>query len=90
MRKRSLLWILLFFLFLGFLPGQPAAAQVGGPTVIVLRFEGALHPVMLEHLKRGLQAADREGAGMVILELNTPGGSIDLMNQLVQQIRGSQ
>jgi membrane-bound serine protease (ClpP class) len=90
MRNRWLLWILLFFLFLGLTPGRQSAAQAGGPAVVVLRFEGALHPVMLEHLKRGLQTAGREGAETVILELNTPGGSIDLMNQLVQQIRGSQ
>jgi membrane-bound serine protease (ClpP class) len=90
MRKCGMIWILLLFLFLSLAPNQRVVAQDGKPVVVVLRFDGALHPVMLEHLKRSLQTAERENASAVILELNTPGGSIDLMNQLIQQIRGSQ
>jgi len=90
MRTRWRFWILLVFLFLGGLPVQRAVAQESAPAVVVLRFEGVIHPVMQEHLKRALQIAEREGAGAVIIELDTPGGSIDLMNSLVQQIRGSQ
>lgn len=90
MRIPGWLWILLFFLFIGLVPAGNVAAQEQQPVIVVLRFEGELHPVMREHLKRGLQAAERENASAIILELDTPGGQIILMNQLVQQIRGSQ
>jgi membrane-bound serine protease (ClpP class) len=106
MRIRFVLWIQLVVLLaagLGaFLPGkvfakplQATAQQVmrqqtGVAPVVVLRFEGALHPVMQEHLERAQQIAQREQAQAIILELDTPGGEIQLMNQIVEQIRASQ
>jgi len=95
MRIRFILWIQLIFLLttgLGIvLPGKASAAvQEDVPPVVLLRFEGALHPVMLEHLKRAQQIAEREQAQAIILELDTPGGEIQLMNQIVERIRGSE
>lgn len=90
MLNRRLFWIFILVLAAVFPPNQRPQAQASEPAVVVLRFEGALHPVMLEHLERAFQAAEREGASAIVLELNTPGGSILLMNELVQDIRGSQ
>jgi membrane-bound serine protease (ClpP class) len=45
---------------------------------------------MLEYLNRGLRFAEQRQAELVILQLNTPGGSIDLMNDIVQTMRASQ
>jgi membrane-bound serine protease (ClpP class) len=97
MRLRMILWLL--FVITGLvgmvIPAQAAydiqatPLQTQSPTIIVLRFDGAIHPAMMEYLKRAMQAAERQGAEAIILELNTPGGSIDLMNQLVSSIRGS-
>jgi len=92
MRNRLLLWMLLAVLGLGLLPGGSAGAAVwqnAERVVVVLRFEGALHPVMTEHLKRAQAIAEREGAEAIILELDTPGGELGLMNSLVEQVRGS-
>jgi membrane-bound serine protease (ClpP class) len=73
---------------------QPAqaqpVAQEGSPVVIVMRMDGGVHPVMLEHLKRARQTAERQGAEAIIVELNTPGGSIEVMNQIVSSIRSSE
>lgn len=82
--------LLLAFLFIAMIPSQTGKAQESAPVIVTLRLEGALHPAMLEYLERTLQIAKRENAEMIILELDTPGGSIDLMNQMVMQIRGSQ
>jgi membrane-bound serine protease (ClpP class) len=100
MRIRFVLWILLVELLaagLGtFLPLKTAAAAPTASSidstspVVMLRFEGALHPVMLEHLKRAQQIAQRDQAQAIILELDTPGGEITLMNYIVEQIRASQ
>lgn len=82
--------ILLVLLLLTTVPAQPGIAQESSPAVVTLRLEGVLHPAMLEHLERAIQIAGRENAETVIIELDTPGGSVDLMNQLIEQIRGSQ
>ena len=44
---------------------------------------------MVEYLERGLATAETQGAAAVVLQLDTPGGSIELMNRMVQSIRGS-
>lgn len=93
MRYRLIIWMLLVVLGLGLLPAEGAGAssigQESGNTVVLVRFEGALHPVMVEHLKRAQAIAEREGAQAIILELDTPGGELNLMNTLVEQVRGS-
>lgn len=81
--------LLLLLLASFFMPTFPVAAQTGAPLVMTMRAEGALTPAMEQYLSRGLTLADRRGAELVILELNTPGGSIDLMEKIVQLIRGS-
>lgn len=92
MRLRSLCWVfLLLALVVSFLPLQNASsayAQDAAP-VVRLTLDGALHPAMLEYLKRAQQEAVRSGAQAIILQLNTPGGEISLMNRIVEQMRGS-
>ncbi len=67
------------------LSGQPPAQ----PDVLELSFDGPLTPALAEYLDRGLALAEQTGAELVVLQLNTPGGSIDVMNRMVQSIRGS-
>jgi membrane-bound serine protease (ClpP class) len=57
--------------------------------VLVLTAEGPLTPVMLNYLERGLRIAEERGAQALILQLNTPGGQINLMNMMVQRMRSS-
>jgi len=81
-------WIVVILAAL--LPFSPAAAQDETSPALVIRLDGALTPVMRQYLQRALdEAADRH-ASLLILELNTPGGSVEIMNQLVQDIRASQ
>jgi membrane-bound serine protease (ClpP class) len=44
---------------------------------------------MAEYLDRGLRLAEARDAEAVVLQLDTPGGSIDLMSRMVQSIRAS-
>lgn len=68
----------------------PAAAQSGStPQVVLLTADGALTPVMVNYVDRGLSAAETSGAEAVVIELNTPGGNITLMEQMVARIRAS-
>jgi membrane-bound serine protease (ClpP class) len=68
---------------------QPVAAQDDAPLVLLLTAEGALTPSMQGYLERGLQSAENQGAEALILMLDTPGGSVDLMNEIVQVMRAS-
>jgi len=68
---------------------QPAAAQSGSPLVLVLNVEGAVAPPMQEYIVRGLGIAERRNADLIIMRLDTPGGSIETMNNIVQEIRDS-
>lgn len=83
-------WFILIGLLLAVLPAPAAAFQENKAPVVILRLEGSLHPVMLEHFKRATQIADQQGAQAIIIELDTPGGEITLMNQMVEVIRASQ
>jgi membrane-bound serine protease (ClpP class) len=65
------------------------AAQEDTPLILVLTAEGPLTPSLQGYLERGLRAADQQGAEALILMLDTPGGSVDLMNEIVQVIRNS-
>ncbi len=60
-----------------------------GNRVFLLEATGPLTPTMVEYLKRGIEKAEREGGEALIFQIDTPGGSIDLMNRMVQAIRGS-
>lgn len=83
-KRISLLILLLLALPLG-----TAQAQDEAPEALVLTAEGPLTPAMAEYLSRGIQTAERRGAQLIIFQLDTPGGSVDLMNEMVQQIRAS-
>jgi membrane-bound serine protease (ClpP class) len=84
----SLLFI--FVLTCLLLSFAPAIAQISGiPVVVVLTSEGPITPVMINYLERGIRIAEERGAQALILELDTPGGSITLMNEIVQVIRNS-
>jgi len=80
---------LVFLLTCLFFQANPAAAQDDRPVGLILTLNGELTMPWVEYLTRGFRTAEQRGAELILLQLNTPGGSIDLMNRLVQQIRGS-
>ena len=59
-------------------------------AAVVLKSEGPVTPVLEDYLKRGIQTAIERNAETVILELDTPGGSVDLTISIVQTIRSSE
>ncbi len=83
--------LLLLALCVGLWPVAGALAQEGStsPHARVMRLEGALTQVMADFLERGLNQAANDGAPLVVLELNTPGGQISLMERMVTVIRNS-
>jgi membrane-bound serine protease (ClpP class) len=69
---------------------HPAGGQSSSQDmVLILDLDGPLTPAMREYLNRGLTTAEQRGYGAVILRLDTPGGSISHMQEMVSLIRGS-
>jgi len=46
-------------------------------------------PPMLEYIKRGIERGERIDAEVIIIQLNTPGGSVDTMLKIMAEIRAS-
>lgn len=93
MKSTRLIYLLLLTItLLAFQPayaGSSASAQAGSPLVIVLDAKGAVAPAMQEYIQRGLEIAEQRNAELVVLQLDTPGGAIDTMNSIIQDIRDS-
>lgn len=91
--KRTTNWLVLLIILGGLfgLPGTSALAQSvpDVPEVVLIQADGAITPPMAEYIDRGLKEAALSGAELVILQLNTPGGEVDVMNRIVQSIRQS-
>ncbi|MEZ4633919.1 MAG: nodulation protein NfeD [Caldilineaceae bacterium] len=63
--------------------------QDESPVVYVLSFSGAVTPVLHEYLHDGMEAAQSSGAEAVILQLDTPGGSVEVTKRIVQAMLAS-
>lgn len=82
---RRTLALLILLLLLAF---SPAFAQ-GEAQVLVLEAKGAIMPPMLEYFRRAIRVAEQEGAQAVIIQLDTPGGSLDTTTEIIQTFRAS-
>ena len=91
MKPRLLrLGIVSLILFMFLLPAGVQAQTEDSRVAIELEATGPITPAMVGYIERGLNAAADRQAEFVILRLNTPGGSVDLMNEIIQDIRASQ
>lgn len=90
MRARLLKLGRLWLLALACLAWAGAAAAQAGTSAVVLTLEGELTPAHVSYLERGLARAAASDAEVVILQLNTPGGELGLMDRLVALIRESE
>lgn len=68
---------------------QSAHAQSDTPLAIVMTADGPIMPPMLEYIQRGIETADRRNAEVLIIQLNTPGGNLDTMLEIIKEIRAS-
>jgi membrane-bound serine protease (ClpP class) len=65
-------------------------AEAGGiPRILWMTAEGPVSAVMAGYVERGVDLAGREGYDLIVLQLNTPGGQIDLMERIVTALRES-
>ena len=91
MLKTSRYFILLLACLVAFVlfVSPTAQAQAERPLVLVLQADGPVSPTMLEYLSRGVRTAERRNADLIVFQLDTPGGSILMMNRIVERILSS-
>ena len=68
---------------------QPVRAQSESRLAIIQTIDGPITPATQEYLSRGIKVAQQRAAEVLIVQLNTPGGGIDAMNRMVQDMRAS-
>ncbi len=59
------------------------------PTVSVIRVEGSIGPTVSNYITRALEAANERGDEMLIIELDTPGGLLNVTQDIVRMFLGS-
>lgn len=74
-----------------FLPplAPQAATNNGAPLAYVVRLSGVISPATYDLVHRHLERAAERKAAVFIIEMHTPGGLYDSMQQMVQEIQAS-
>ena len=68
---------------------QPDVQPDAEPRVLVTEISDAITPVVADHVGEGLERAAEEGFDAYVLELDTPGGLVTSMRQIVEDILAS-
>ena len=78
--------VLIAFLLVGTARAANAEVPKDPRPVIVLDMNMIILPGTLDYLQTGIRAAETQGAGLIIVRLNTPGGMLETTQIMIQEI----
>jgi membrane-bound serine protease (ClpP class) len=90
-RLGRLPWAALLLLIAGvYLAGaSTAGALTASGSIVVVRVDGVITPVLADHVRDALDLAEREGHQALLVEIDTPGGLDESMRDIVQSFLNS-
>jgi membrane-bound serine protease (ClpP class) len=84
---------LFFFVLTPSLWGDDQKDKSGSPiensSIYLVKLRGSINPGAAEFLKRALKEADRGRAACLVIELDTPGGLVATLRDMVQEVMAS-
>jgi membrane-bound serine protease (ClpP class) len=72
----------LSFLF----PSSTTAENPSSPTVLELKLDGEVEPILATYIDEGIADAQSRNAALILITMDTPGGLTDSMKDIIQHI----
>lgn len=83
---KTLSWMVTLLSAAAIAGGVTGLAQAQEKHVLLLEVQGVIGPVTDRFIASGIQRAEKEGAALVIIRLDTPGGLLDSTRQITQHL----
>ena len=83
--RRPLLALSVLLVLLGAV-GIAAPATAQETHVLVASVDGMINPVTQRYISRTIERGEKDGARLVVIELNTPGGLLDSTRKIVEDL----
>lgn len=71
------------------LPPSSASEKASGPSVLELKLDGEVEPILATYIDEGLQDAAQRHSSLVLITMDTPGGLSDSMKDMIQHMLAS-
>jgi membrane-bound serine protease (ClpP class) len=88
--KRAALVLIAGGLVLGAMGSHVSAQTQPRPTVVALSLTGVVDPFVASYVEEQIDAAERDGASAVLLNIDTPGGLDSSMRRIIEAILNSE